>query len=963
MKKLLIVMMTVLLISALFISCSNEVEKDTLGKVSISFDEAKDISSSMASSIKPVSALKWYYTAVKTSGLYASGQKTELTKIEAGLVEGTSLGDFSTGNWEFSFYGFNADADKNTITKAIYSATEIPVTVSGSGTNKVNIVLSLNEQAVDNGQVKFENLSFDLTGWEDDILTGEKLTLKIYQGEVAAGNLKATFESATVGDKTSYPLTLSDGEASLSLDAGTYSFNFVVLYDGEEVASDSRSVNLSKGAVVTFYGDVHKTSSKNSVILGSISGEVDGLATSEVIQPSAVAHAFTVNADISPASISYVDAPAESAKTVVDFAEGSVEAADDATYKLVTNVTGVEKAATATGFVMSSEEDNTAFAAIDLTLFEVKNEEETEKSLSTNGSVTVTTYIAKGLSKVYVTYNGTNESNPLVTSDENDTGAAFTTGGKAHVYETAEGMGDNLGYAQDTGLLRFRTTHFSEFVVDAEQNVYDKTNNTAYKLTELTEENTDKTHEYVLLDSTKSNEVPDAIDNFNAGYKWSAVHPAGENPNTEEFAGGYGTKIEPYLIDGYDTMQNITTISEIKLNVKNYLHWLQWYGSYHEPYAGYNSYDEFFETEWLPFAPYAEDPNNSIASYFMVKDRNMVINCNQNVRTWKSVKLYGSFNGNGCEFVSLNSPLFSSIDSDGTAIVCNFTADCNIITQTGRAAICGYGADNMTLRDISVTGYIEGQGQTAGVVSYPGSGVTTFERVNVSADILALGDNGAAVFVINPYQLLADYGGDENSKLVFDDCHFTGHLAATGSCFFIYAHSCKVPVELINISESEYGSLVPSFADNRYALASQSSKITKGVIDISAVEPGRTFEINKLNENAVKCTVTVAISPNGPDETGSFTGVYLRDKDLTLNDGVFTTNTVVKLTSAYVNYSGKLPGLLDLDGDGFYESYNIVSTGYGTTHNGGHLSVIQYDSNGNVVGFAQATLFGATQNN
>ncbi len=284
-------------------------------------------------------------------------------------------------------------------------------------------------------------------------------------------------------------------------------------------------------------------------------------------------------------SMSFLTAPAS---TVVEFESGSitVSQSEEVTYRLDTKVAGVveAQAAVATAAPAFSVEtaigtDKSVVAAIDLSLFAITTNDEVETatptSLSESASVTITTYIAKGLSNVSVTYTGE--------------GAQPT----------------DVSYDAATGLLIFKTTHFSTFAVAADQIVYDKTSNTAYKLSEdgllLDNSNAsvaaDSTHEYVLLDNSKANKVSDSIDAFYAGYKWSAVHAVSES-SEQNSLDGYGTKIEPYMISDYDEYSYLINRGKRVRSNGNYRYCIGVYDLKVEPEATYIEFDSDIDFEY-----------------------------------------------------------------------------------------------------------------------------------------------------------------------------------------------------------------------------------------------------------------------------------------------------------------------------------------------------------------------------
>ena len=119
MKRSSIILLMIAVVASLFIACSNEsaidkFNEDSTAKVVIAQGSAKAIQAAGNDESFAVEDLYWFYTAVKTSGSFVTGQKTQFVPVKGtaenpqkGLVE-SSLGSFSKGGWTFVFKGYHS---------------------------------------------------------------------------------------------------------------------------------------------------------------------------------------------------------------------------------------------------------------------------------------------------------------------------------------------------------------------------------------------------------------------------------------------------------------------------------------------------------------------------------------------------------------------------------------------------------------------------------------------------------------------------------------------------------------------------------------------------------------------------------------------------------------------------------------------------------------------------------------
>lgn len=302
-------------------------------------------------------------------------------------------------------------------------------------------------------------------------------------------------------------------------------------------------------------------------------------------------------------------------------------------------------------------------------------------SIKDSGVAVVTTYISKGLTGVKLYH-----SNVTMDDAAKDAENAVTASG-------------NWFYDSSSGKLVFATSSFSPFHVTTDMNVYDVEKNTSYKLEKKEGDTEYKFYDdggtevtsvgknLVLLDCLLSNAVPDKF----ASANWKVVHnrcsSAGEDFHEENplFSGGMGTKIEPYLIADKEQFQKITDM-----------------------------YDKY--------------------AYYRIKDGVSEIDCSD----WTSVKLFGSFDGNGVKLKGINQKLFYYVGKlpstkeaagvldnwDTTPVVLkNFEANFNLEADLDAAAGMIYqinGNNTTTFDNVTISGRIAGGSNSGAFFTYTG---------------------------------------------------------------------------------------------------------------------------------------------------------------------------------------------------------------------------------------------------
>lgn len=431
MKKLSIILLAVLLTVSLFVSCDNTTKAVTDEHVAVTFSTGAD-SRSLSYAIEDVSNLQWFYTAKKAnqSDPFKYGQTDDNGKpIDLGSVI-----EFSQGQWNFVLW-----AEKGAVVTAEGSVTSHGTKVyqgrpEGSvlikkDTNPQNIIINVSPviEGV-NGSIKFDKIYIALKGDSNKKNVYPSTALIIRENEVLR------------------TITLENGSSDgvISLPPGDYkvTVKHTETFDENtiEYASETLFVTVWSGRETTIKGNI--TELTGSAI---IDGNIQIPTIAAISKPATAGQETIFKASVAPVN-NLQSTKMES--TTVSFAPDTLTAGD---YNLSVEVTNeVEK-----GINIGSSKGDVATLNLSL-----KNGE-TIVSDFNGESATITTYIAKDLTGVKVSYNGSeSDAQPIAnddTSDPDRTIAATLTSDE----------GTKLGYNSATGLLRFTTTHFSEFIVSA----------------------------------------------------------------------------------------------------------------------------------------------------------------------------------------------------------------------------------------------------------------------------------------------------------------------------------------------------------------------------------------------------------------------------------------------------------------------------------------------------------------
>ena len=418
MKRSLFIAIAVLIVMALFVGCKAEIaDRDELVEVTID-GGARAISTTGTSTVQGVESLYWYYIAEKNdNGRFSTGATTwKAVSANPGLA-GASLGKFSTGFWKFSFYGYTAalegtDKPADPAATAIYMCTDMSVKLDGTvAAPKLTVKLDFAGE-VSNGVVTFGAITFEGSAqYKVEVFEG---TAKVAESEYVDADQTTDIASMTPAFDATDPYEFDEGVHTLTIKVyEKITENNSTDYIEYIVSEDDIIFTLQKGITITISG-----SAEASEVTYVVS--IDGTVTqASVIMAVDSTAPTTVEANITPA---------ESGVSSVTFPAGSLA---NGNYALDMEVSGA-----AADFTVSSGIQGVPVAGISLNLTKEDDDQFSTASFGENQKVTVTTYIPKGLVDPKVYYG--NEEIEVV------------------------------NYEPSTGELIFKTPHFSEFVVVAE---------------------------------------------------------------------------------------------------------------------------------------------------------------------------------------------------------------------------------------------------------------------------------------------------------------------------------------------------------------------------------------------------------------------------------------------------------------------------------------------------------------
>ncbi len=412
MKRLLVLALSVMMTLSLFISCQNQPSSNGVASVRLAPQTDKR---SLTAAVEEIdeNSLEWHYRATKKTETNFKFGETEDTKLEAK----DSVIELSQGKWEFKLWAVKVD-DSNASIKIYEGVSDGEVLVQSASEPTVVPIDVYSEVEGSTGYIYF-----------DKALT---VTLRDTTSTTVVSPTHVAYKAASA-DESSWStrqFSSADGVKVSDLAAGKY--DITVYYagvDGCTYASEVKTITVMSGRTTTIAGSIDESTASAKFDVKIIKKVVSAAISSD--------SATTITATAAPVATS------ESA-TSVKFPASSISG--------TTATLTMEVAQVGSNFEISgtTTEGSQSLAKLDLSL------DVDGKSVTTfegSEAVTVTTYIAKGLSNVNVNYTGTDGDQPT-----------------------------DVQYDSGTGKLTFKTTHFSEFVVTTTDSfvAYNKSTNKGY---------------------------------------------------------------------------------------------------------------------------------------------------------------------------------------------------------------------------------------------------------------------------------------------------------------------------------------------------------------------------------------------------------------------------------------------------------------------------------------------------
>ena len=839
MKRIFNVFLIVLVGLFAFVACSPQASfSDELVNVSILGSQNKTRSLVAENDFDIANVKVWKYTAEKAD----QGLATGATDDPIALTKDTETGSWMTkalsqGAWNFELFGYSDDAGS----VLICSGTVENQTITSKSHN-VKITVKPSQTAT--GAIKVKN---------DIKIVDEK-------GSVYSGNVYTM--DYTVANSSSEDVTATV-KAGTNVPSGRYKVTvvFTSKVNGEDytAAKADKYINVYDNLTTTVSGTITETEQAAAIVAegGMIS------ATSESFEVAV--ENGTNKAEVSiPVASTPVGTTDSAKKTTVTFPAGALNlSSSDTSADVSLKVESTSIESTATSYSVETSE-GVAVASFNFELVGAENAE-----FNGDDGVEITTYIAKGLGDdaVSIKYVGTST-------------------GKAPEF---------VSYTSGTGELKFKVFHFSTYYVIAEDAcIYNASKDMTYESIDRAVVAASEGDTLILLDCSKSNDVSDkAADSYN----WSVIHnncaSAADgywHEKSDSFDGGYGTKVEPYMIANKEQFQNVTGKVE--------------------KYGYYKVSDDYSDL---------------------------------NLSGWTSVKLHGSFDGNEKAFADVTTYLFRNLGyqlKNEEITLKNFDVTFNA-SRSGSVVFDIHNSGSTTFNNVKVHGKIEdmyniGSYYRYGTANYDDKGSDyTVKFVNCKSDatLICLGSTVGG-FVGNGYA-----GVDSNWKLHIDkESDYTGKIYSVTGNGSHYMGMYNGKLEFSNETENSYD------VANKYT----------NVIKISEVSPvlGDVGYTVQIDSNASKIEAIVTAQLNGYEEDNTtvspnMTGITMRLSNIEykVSEAGVSESLLGKVSSAVIDNNASKYGYsidseemtINVPGNSNYRSGKV------------RLTVTQYKSDGTLI--------------
>lgn len=415
MKKALAIFVTVCLLASLFVSCDNTTKLDEL--VSTRFDAAE--SRSLIVSNEDFigfndPSIKWQYKAVKVSDTsYNVGAAAEWTLIPA---KEYAIGDlrnsieFSQGKWNFEL---RAVKTADTSVEVYYGETELPVLLTKKdGIRTISINLSTQHEG-QKGYIVLDKIKVKHTSNGADAYDApNKVIIDANTANSTELLLDTHYAKSAAGDSIS-----SKTETGYKISVGTHTVKVQKIgANGEILAEEEKTIEVYAGLKTTISNWILEITQA-----GQFAPQLKGTETVTVPETGDVVVEFvnvTPSMEVNKSTTVTIPSAVVTSETravTLDIVVKDYRSVADHSFNVAPGK-GVA-------------------ASISLTM----KDGDTVKTNFGSNKVTVETYIGTGLSGVTVKYNGDGDAP------------------------------SDIEYVPATGKLTFKTTHFSEFYVEADK--------------------------------------------------------------------------------------------------------------------------------------------------------------------------------------------------------------------------------------------------------------------------------------------------------------------------------------------------------------------------------------------------------------------------------------------------------------------------------------------------------------
>ena len=375
-------------------------------------------------------------------------------------------------------------------------------------------------------------------------------------------------------------------------------------------------------------------------------------------------------------------------------------------------------------------------------------------------------------------------------------------------------------------------------------------------------------------------------------------------PESVGFAGGSGTKADPYLIASANTFKFIGTQ----------------YG-------------------------------NGVYTYYKVMDGVKEIDLSSAKAQYGVTHIYGEFDGNGCHFTNIQDcAMFENVgQAGGQATVLknfSFTVTINSAPEYHQGGLADYVPGAVLIENVQGHGYIEASTPASFIAYGPGNaGVwdCTFRNVTSDMELVATAYH-AGGFIAHQYT-------QKGGTITFENSEFTGSVALTGTYTARYFTAMQYATANIIVKNDKelpisggYGAVgehtLTTVTNALYTASANIAKVTKG--NLTAPEFGEVFSV--AAGDAVTAKAFFMAGPNDVNNTGNYTCIFM-EENCVLDGGTFKTD---KIKRFHITVNGNATPKTGVSEDGL--TFNIVGDNRGTTCGSSSVTIKLYNANGTLVG-------------